>query len=89
MISTVTWQVVLLVALFSGIPLLVSVVCGLVVAIIQTVTQIQEQSVTYVVKFIAVSVTFLFIGPWMVHEVTEFFRNSLGSIAYVDTATGK
>ena len=52
--------------IISGAPLLlISLVVGLVISIFQTVTSIQEQTLTFVPKILAVFVGLMLIGPWM------------------------
>lgn len=52
--------------------LLVSLVVGLAISIFQTVTSIQEQTLTFVPKIICVFVTLILIGPWMMETMVEF-----------------
>jgi flagellar biosynthetic protein FliQ len=58
----------------AGPVLLVVLVVGIGVSLIQTITQIQEQAVVYVLKFAAVGVLMLFSGPWMLNELSSFVR---------------
>jgi flagellar biosynthetic protein FliQ len=58
----------------AGPVLLVVLVVGIGVSLIQTITQIQEQAVVYVLKFAAVGVLLLFSGPWMLNELSSFVR---------------
>lgn len=52
--------------------LLVSLVVGLVISIFQTVTSIQEQTLTFVPKIACVFVALMLLGPWMMQEVVEY-----------------
>lgn len=52
--------------------LLVSMIVGLVVSIFQTVTSIQEQTLTFVPKVIAIFVTLMLMGNWMLTSMVEF-----------------
>mgnify|MGYP004673478041 CR=1 FL=1 len=52
--------------------LLVSFVVGLIISIFQTVTSIQEQTLTFVPKIIAVFFTLIVLGHWMLNEMTQF-----------------
>lgn len=54
--------------------LLVSLVVGLVISIIQTTTSIQEQTLTFVPKLLAVLVSALFFASWMIHSMTDYTR---------------
>ena len=48
--------------------LLVSLVVGLIISIFQTVTSIQEQTLTFVPKIIAVFFTLIVLGHWILNE---------------------
>lgn len=52
--------------------LLVSLVIGLIVSIFQTVTSIQEQTLTFVPKIVAVFLTLMLLGGWMLNKMTDF-----------------
>lgn len=54
--------------------LLVSLIVGLVISIIQTTTSIQEQTLTFVPKLLAVLVSALFFASWMIHSMTDYTR---------------
>ncbi|MCI8785979.1 MAG: flagellar biosynthesis protein FliQ [Eubacterium sp.] len=59
--------------IITGAPLLlVSLVVGLVISIFQTVTSIQEQTLTFVPKILAVFVGLMLIGPWMMDVLSNF-----------------
>jgi flagellar biosynthetic protein FliQ len=52
--------------------LLIGLVVGLVVSIFQAATQINEQTLSFVPKIIAVFVAILFFGPWLIKLLTVF-----------------
>lgn len=52
--------------------LLVSLVIGLIISIFQTVTSIQEQTLTFVPKIICVFLALMLIGSWMLNSLTSF-----------------
>ena len=56
--------------LASGPLLIVALVTGLAVSIFQATTQIQEQTLAFVPKIVAVLVGIVFFGPWMLAKVT-------------------
>ncbi len=58
----------------AGPILLAVLLVGTVVSLFQTITQIQEQAIVYVVKFAAVGVLLLLLGPWMLQELSGFVR---------------
>lgn len=55
--------------------LLVSLVIGLVVSIFQTVTSIQEQTLTFVPKVIGIFVSLMILGHWMLNNMVEYMVN--------------
>ncbi len=52
--------------------LLVSLIVGLIISIFQTVTSIQEQTLTFVPKIIAVFLGMILFGPWILTTLTEY-----------------
>ncbi len=52
--------------------LLISLIVGLIVSIFQTVTSIQEQTLTFVPKIIAVFLGLMLIGGWMMEQLSDF-----------------
>ncbi|MDF2674561.1 MAG: fliQ [Clostridiales bacterium] len=63
--------------------LIVSMVIGLIISIFQAVTQIQEQTLTFVPKLLAIVVVFIILGPWMLQTIIEFIQTMLNNISYV------
>ena len=52
--------------------LLISLCVGLIVSIFQTVTSIQEQTLTFVPKIVAVFLSLILLGNWMLTSLVEF-----------------
>ena len=52
--------------------LLISLVVGLVISIFQTVTSIQEQTLTFVPKILAVFLGIMFLGSWILNNLSGF-----------------
>jgi flagellar biosynthetic protein FliQ len=63
--------------------LLAGLVVGLVVSIFQAATQINEQTMTFIPKIVAVFVTLLIFAPWMIKVLVSFTRSVLTRIATV------
>lgn len=55
--------------------LLISLVVGLIISIFQTVTSIQEQTLTFVPKIISVFVGIIVFGSWIANNITGFMDN--------------
>jgi flagellar biosynthetic protein FliQ len=72
-----TLQVTLLV---SGPLLIVSLIVGILVSIAQVVTSIQDMTLSFVPRVIAVFVTFLLLFPWAMSILTSFTYRLLGHL---------
>jgi flagellar biosynthetic protein FliQ len=57
--------------------LLVTLVVGLVVSVFQAATQINDPSLSFIPKIIAVLITFAIAGPWMLTIMTDYLRRVL------------
>lgn len=74
-------QHTLMMALLLSGPLLISaLVVGLFVSVIQTVTQVQEQTVAFVVKLLAVGVVFFVLLPWTLETSVGFSTEIIRAI---------
>ena len=63
-------------ALKVGMPLLlVGLVVGLVVSIFQAVTQIQEMTLTFIPKILALGLVLMIAGPWMLGQLLTYTEN--------------
>lgn len=68
-------------ALKLGLPLLlVGLVLGLVVSVFQAVTQIQEQTLTFIPKIIGLAVMLVVAGPWMLGQIVSYTQELYGQI---------
>ncbi|MDB5969833.1 MAG: fliQ [Hydrocarboniphaga sp.] len=74
-------QQALQLALMIGAPmLLVALAIGLLVGMFQAATQINEATLSFIPKVIAMSAVLVFMGPWMLRLLTEFTRRLIESI---------
>ena len=55
--------------------LLLSLIVGLIVSIFQTATSIQEQTLTFVPKIVAVFLGIMLFGGWMLNEMVSYMVN--------------
>jgi flagellar biosynthetic protein FliQ len=78
-------EALLLVLLISAAPMLASLLVGFVVSLFQATTQIQEQTLSYVPKLVAVFVTLAIAGPWMLAQALRFAAMILETIQYVNS----
>lgn len=63
--------------LVSAPVLLVTLVVGLTISVFQAATQINDPSLSFIPKVIAVLVTFALAGPWMLIVMTDYMRRVL------------
>lgn len=61
--------------------LLVSLIVGLIISIFQTVTSIQEQTLTFVPKIISIFITLILCGGWIMDNVVSFMTRLFESFA--------
>ena len=67
--------------IYLSMPMLgLGLLAGLIISVFQAVTQIQEMTLTFVPKIIAVFLGLLFAAPWMLEQITTFTVNVLENI---------
>ncbi len=71
-VADITREALFLIIKVSAPVLLVSLVVGLIVSIFQTVTSIQEQTLTFVPKIVCVFLSLVLFGHWMMNSMVEF-----------------
>jgi flagellar biosynthesis protein FliQ len=76
-VSRQTFETVLLV---GGPVLIVSLIIGMLISVFQAITQLQEVTLTFVPKIVAVFLTLLLTLPWTVNVMVEFTRNIIGNL---------
>jgi len=76
MLSNAIWTM-----LYMALPvLLVAMAVGLTIGIIQTATSIQEQTLIFIPKILAVFLFLLVVGPWMGEKILSLAREILGNL---------
>ncbi|ACV58434.1 MULTISPECIES: flagellar biosynthesis protein FliQ [Alicyclobacillus] len=73
-------QVMWLVVKITAPVLLLGLAMGLVVSIFQATTQLQEQTLAFIPKIIAVVIALLAFGPWMLQNLIDFTNSILGNL---------
>jgi flagellar biosynthetic protein FliQ len=64
----------------SGPLLAVSIAVGTVISLLQALTQVQEMTLTFVPKLVAIAAVIMIFGGWMLGELTEFTRRLYESV---------
>jgi flagellar biosynthetic protein FliQ len=78
-ISRGLWTIIIV----SAPPLLMGLVVGLVMSIFQAVTSIKEQTLAFIPKILAVFLSLLLFGPFMLNQLTGYFKYLLTELPYL------
>ncbi len=71
---------IIVVGLMCAPALVVGLAVGLVVSVFQAATQIQEMTLTFVPKMVAVGAALVFFGPWLLRSIVTFTTRLLMTI---------
>ena len=74
MVMTIATQAMKMTLMLSAPLLLVALAAGLVVSLFQAATQINEMTLTFIPKLIALFVTMVLVGPWMINTFVDYMR---------------
>lgn len=74
-IVQMAYQGLLLILILSAPPVLISMFLGTIVAIFQAATQIQEQTLSFVVKLVSVTLSLMLMGTWLGSQIMQFASN--------------
>lgn len=69
------YQGLMLILILSAPPILISLFFGILVAIFQAATQIQEQTLSFTIKLLAVILTLILLGGWLGAQIMSFAMN--------------
>jgi len=79
-VLTIAQQALEMTVIVSGPLLLTSLAVGLVVSIFQAATQINESTLSFIPKLLAMFATLIFAGPWMLTMLTDYIQRLFSSI---------
>ena len=77
--QVVTRQTIWVIVKTSVPLLLVSMIVGLIISLFQTLTSIQEQTLTFVPKLLAIMIALMIMGNWLLNEIVSFMQMLWGS----------
>ncbi len=80
MVITLGQKALFMALLLAGPVLVITFVVGLVISILQSATQIQEMTLSYIPKIIAAYITVLVLGAWMLGKLTDYTKELIVSI---------
>lgn len=78
-VVTVARQTIWVIVKTSVPLLLVSMIVGLIISLFQTLTSIQEQTLTFVPKLLAIMIALMIMGNWLLNEIVSFMQLLWGS----------
>lgn len=67
-----SYEGLFLILILSAPPILISMIFGIIVAIFQAATQIQEQTLSFTIKLVAVTLTLMLTGGWLGARILSF-----------------
>ena len=73
-------QAVMLMLVVSAPVLVVGMAVGLIISILQAVTQVQEQTLSFVPKIVVMLLVAVLTAPWATQKLLEFSREMLGTL---------
>ena len=76
-------QCLILILKLSMIPIVVATVLGLLVSLLQALTQIQEQTLGFAVKLIAISITIMVCAPWLGGQLLLYTQDIFNHFAFL------
>ncbi|CAG9253833.1 flagellar biosynthesis protein FliQ [Paraburkholderia unamae] len=83
MVMTLAHDAMYVALLLAAPLLLVSLVVGLVVSLFQAATQINESTLSFIPKLIAIAVTLVIAGPWMLTKMLDYMHHMFTSIPQI------
>lgn len=79
-VMTMTYQAMKVVLVIAAPLLLTVLIVGLVIAIFQAATQINEMTLAFIPKLLAIAAMLAVLGPWMIGFLVDYIRELFGSI---------
>jgi flagellar biosynthetic protein FliQ len=80
MVLSLAEQAVMTILYVCGPLMIIGLVVGLIVSIIQAATQIQEQTLAFIPKIVAMLFGLILFGPWMLSKMLTFTENLLANL---------
>lgn len=80
-VVTITREALYTICITAAPVLLVSLIVGLIVSIFQTITSIQEQTLTFVPKVLAIFLALILLGHWMLNNMVDYMTKLWGDFS--------
>ncbi|WP_459618396.1 flagellar biosynthesis protein FliQ [Bordetella sp. 2513F-2] len=79
-VMTMTYQAMKITLAMAGPLLVVTLIVGLVISIFQAATQINEMTLSFIPKLLAMCGLLVLLGPWLIGLMTDYIRQLIGQI---------
>ncbi|HET8596502.1 MAG TPA: flagellar biosynthesis protein FliQ [Castellaniella sp.] len=79
-VMSLTYQALRVALVMAGPLLLVTLLVGLLISIFQAATQINEMTLSFIPKLLAVGAALVLLGPWLITTMVDYIRTLLDSI---------
>lgn len=79
-VMSMTYQALRVALIMAGPLLLMTLAVGLIISIFQAATQINEMTLSFIPKLLAVGATLVLLGPWLLSTMVDYIRGLLDSI---------
>ncbi|GAB2909193.1 flagellar biosynthesis protein FliQ [Paralcaligenes sp. KSB-10] len=79
-IMSMTYQAMKIALIMAGPLLLVTLVVGLLISIFQAATQINEMTLSFIPKLLAVGAALVLLGPWLISTMVDYMQQLLAQI---------
>lgn len=79
-VMSTTYQALRVALIMAGPLLLTTLAVGLIISIFQAATQINEMTLSFIPKLLAVGATLVLLGPWLLSTMVDYIRSLLDSI---------
>ncbi|MBP6020023.1 MAG: flagellar biosynthesis protein FliQ [Burkholderiaceae bacterium] len=79
-VMSLTYSAMLVALSMAGPILLVTLIVGLVISIFQAATQINEMTLSFIPKLLAIGITLALLGPWLIATMVDYMQSLLRQI---------
>ncbi len=80
-VGSILQQLLVLTAMIAAPPLVAGLVVGVLIGLLQSVTQIQESTLAFVPKMVAMGTALVVSGPWCLDKLVGFFHTVLDQVS--------
>ena len=85
LVNQIIKQAIITVLLASAPALVIGLIVGLVISIFQAVTQIHEVTLAFIPKIVAIFISLIIFGPWIINVIVKFTTNLLSNLSNYGT----